>query len=62
MHEFAATFLPGVEDRLEYYKRRRPIFDLHGIEDEIRKALDRNIPLEIRWLRDFRPDGGDDDH
>jgi ribonuclease G len=46
MHEFAAMFLPGVEERLEHYKRRRPIFDLHGIEDEIRKALDRNIPLK----------------
>jgi ribonuclease G len=46
MHEFAATFLPGVEARLQHYKRRRPIFDLHGIEDEIRKALDRNIPLK----------------
>ena len=46
MRDFAATFLPGVENRLEHYKRRRPIFDLHGIEDEIRKALDRNIPLK----------------
>jgi ribonuclease G len=46
MHEFAATFLPGVESRLQHYQRRRPIFDLHGIEDEIRKALDRNIPLK----------------
>lgn len=46
MREFAATFLPGVENRLEHYKRRRPIFDLHGIEDEIRKALDRSIPLK----------------
>ena len=46
MHDFAATFLPGVESRLELYQRRRPIFDLHGIEDEIRKALDRSIPLK----------------
>ena len=46
MHEFAATFLPGVETKLELYKRRRPIFDLHGIEEEIQKALDRNIPLK----------------
>jgi len=46
MREFAATFLPGVESRLELYQRRRPIFDLHGIEDEIRKALDRSIPLK----------------
>ena len=46
MQEFAATFLPGLESRLELYQRRRPIFDLHGIEDEIVKALDRNIPLK----------------
>ena len=46
MREFAATFLPGLESRLELYQRRRPIFDLHGIEDEIVKALDRSIPLK----------------
>ena len=38
MHEFAETFLPPIVPMLEYYQRRRPIFDLHGIEDEIRKA------------------------
>ena len=31
---------------LELYSRRRPIFDLHGIEDEISKALDRKILLK----------------
>ena len=31
---------------LELYKRRRPIFDLHGTEDEIRKALERSISLK----------------
>jgi len=46
MSEFAQTFLPRVEPRLERYKRRRPIFDLHGIEDEIQKALDRKISLK----------------
>ena len=46
MSEFAQTFLPRVEPRLERYKRRRPIFDLHGIEDEIQKALDRKIALK----------------
>jgi ribonuclease G len=44
--EFATTFLPAVAGKLERYKRRRPIFDLHGIEDEIQKALDRKIPLK----------------
>ncbi|MEM8816351.1 MAG: ribonuclease G [Pseudomonadota bacterium] len=46
MSAFATTFLPGVEDMLELYRRRRPIFDLHGIEDEIKKALERSIPLK----------------
>ncbi|MDJ0916680.1 MAG: ribonuclease G [Woeseiaceae bacterium] len=46
MKEFAATFLPEVESKLEHYKRRRPIFDLHGIEDEIKRSLERNIPLK----------------
>jgi ribonuclease G len=46
MQDFADTYLPDIEPMLELYKRRRPIFDLHGIEDEIRKSLDRNIPLK----------------
>jgi ribonuclease G len=46
MQEFAETFLPPVAPMLELYQRRRPIFDLHGIEEDIRKALDRSIPLK----------------
>jgi len=46
MQSFAASFLPEIEPKLEHYTRRRPIFDLHGAEDEIRKALDRSIPLK----------------
>ncbi len=46
MQDFAETFLPALGPKLECYQRRRPIFDLHGIEDEIKKALDRSIPLK----------------
>jgi ribonuclease G len=46
MQEFAATYLPDAAPVIELYQRRRPIFDLHGIEDEIRKSLDRNIALK----------------
>ena len=46
MYEFAETFLPPVAPMLELYQRRRPIFDLHSIEDEISKALDRSISLK----------------
>ena len=46
MKTFTAGFLPEIEPMLELYTRQRPIFDLHGIEDEIKKALERNIPLK----------------
>lgn len=46
MLEFASTYLPDAELMLEHYKRRQPIFDLYGIEDEIKKSMDRNISLE----------------
>ncbi len=46
MQSFASTYLPDIEPMLELYKHRRPIFDLHGIEDEIHKSLERNISLK----------------
>ncbi len=46
MQEFSATFLPEVAPMLELYQRRRPIFDLHSVEDEISKSLDRSIALK----------------
>ncbi len=46
MKSFAGTFLPEIEPIIEHYTRRRPIFDLHGTEDEVKKALDRSIPLK----------------
>ena len=46
MKAFAAGFLPELVPKLNLYEKRRPIFDLHGTEDEIKKALDRSIPLK----------------
>jgi ribonuclease G len=46
MKAFAQSFLPEIEPMLELYQRRRPIFDLHGTEDEIKKALERSISLK----------------
>jgi len=46
MRDFTRTYLPDAEPMLELYERRRPIFDLHGIEDEIKRSLDRSIPLK----------------
>ena len=46
MSAFTESFLPELTPILELYKRRRPIFDLHGTEDEINKALQRSISLK----------------
>jgi ribonuclease G len=44
--EFAADFIPEVAERVEYYPGERPIFDLYGVEDEIKKALLPKVPLK----------------
>ncbi len=46
MRAFTESFLPELTPILALYKRRRPIFDLHGTEDEINKALQRSISLK----------------
>ncbi|MCZ8131968.1 MAG: ribonuclease G [Steroidobacteraceae bacterium] len=46
MLEFARTFMPESEPKIEQYRGNRPIFDLYGVEDEIQKALDRKVPLK----------------
>jgi ribonuclease G len=46
MVEFARTFMPESEARIELYRGNRPILDLYGVEDEIKKALDRKVPLK----------------
>jgi ribonuclease G len=46
MLEFAAAFVPGSAPLIELYGGPRPIFDLNGVEEEINRALDRNVPLK----------------
>ena len=46
MRDFAHTFMPEMADRIEYYSGSRPIFDLHGIDDEIERSLDRKVSLK----------------
>ena len=43
---FAAQFMPGLADKIEHYAGARPIFDLYGVEDEIQRALDKQVPLK----------------
>ena len=46
MREFAATFMPDALPRIELYGETRPLFELHHVEEEIQKALDRKVPLK----------------
>ena len=44
--EFARQFMPELTGRVEHYPGERPIFDLYGAEDEIQKALRKDVPLK----------------
>jgi ribonuclease G len=46
MREFAASFVPEALPRIELYTDDRPLFELHHIEEEIHKALERKVPLK----------------
>jgi ribonuclease G len=46
MSAFAAEFMSARAARLELHAGPRPIFDLHGIEEEIARALERKVPLK----------------
>ena len=44
--EFAQNYTPNVVPRVQHYTGERPLFDLHGVEDEIEKALARRVDLK----------------
>ena len=46
MRDFAATFMPGLEARVERYTGSRPLFDLHGVEEEIQRSIERKVALK----------------
>jgi len=46
MLEFAESYVPEVADFIEHYPGERPVFDLHGVEDEIQKGLERKVQLK----------------
>ncbi len=44
--KFASKFIPDLEGKIDYYPGERPIFDIYGVEDEIRKSLERKVQLK----------------
>ncbi|MDP1557447.1 MAG: ribonuclease G [Nitrosomonas sp.] len=43
---FSENFMPNIVPRLERYMGERPLFDLHGVEDEIEKSLAKRVDLK----------------
>jgi ribonuclease G len=43
---FAAEYTPAVQPLLDHYTGQRPLFDLHGVEEEIQRALARRVDLK----------------
>jgi ribonuclease G len=46
MLEFTRSFMPEFAGRIELHQAPRPIFDLHGVEEEIGRALEARVPLK----------------
>jgi ribonuclease G len=46
MKHFAARFIPDLPARIEHYPGDRPLFDLYNIDDEIQRALARQVGLK----------------
>jgi len=44
--EFMRDFIPEFAYSVEFYEGERPIFDLYGLDDEIGKALGRQVKLK----------------
>jgi len=46
LSSFAQEYMPQIAALLEHYVGERPLFDLHGVEEEIQKALARRVDLK----------------
>ncbi len=46
LRQFAAQYMPDLAEKVEHYGGARPIFDLYGVEDEIGRALEKQVPLK----------------
>jgi len=46
LHAFCMEYMPEVAGLLESYDGDRPLFDIHGIEEDIQRALARKVELK----------------
>jgi Ribonuclease G/E len=43
---FAGAFMPKYVERIKHYQGRQPVFDAFGIEEALRAAIHRRVPLK----------------
>jgi ribonuclease G len=46
LYAFAHEYMPRLAPLLSHYNGERPLFDLHGVEEEIQQALARRVDLK----------------
>jgi ribonuclease G len=46
LQAFAAVYMPSLCPKLRRYGGERPLFDLHGVEEELERALARRVDLK----------------
>ena len=46
MSHFAERYIPDLPARIEHYPGERPLFDLYNIDDELQRALARQVSLK----------------
>lgn len=46
LKQFGSEYMPAVVPKLLHYTGERPLFDLHGVEEEIQRALQRRVDLK----------------
>jgi ribonuclease G len=46
MTQFAQSYTSNMLPKLEHYTGERPLFDIHGVEEEIERALARRVELK----------------
>ncbi|MEM1404786.1 MAG: ribonuclease G [Pseudomonadota bacterium] len=46
LRDFCLKYMPEVADIVAHYDGERPLFDLHGVEEDIQRALGREVPLK----------------
>jgi len=44
--DFSEDYSVGVANRLQHYQGEQPLFDMHNVENEIKKALSRKVELK----------------